>query len=35
MPRTSEICSVRPQTSVGRFVLAIATSLFAASLSSA
>jgi Ca-activated chloride channel homolog len=32
MPRTSEICSVRPQTCVGRFILAIATSLFAAAL---
>jgi Ca-activated chloride channel homolog len=32
MPRTPEICSVRPQSSVGRFILAIATSLFAALL---
>ncbi len=32
MPRPSEICSVRPQTCVGRFILAIATSLLAALL---
>ncbi len=32
MPRTPEVDFVRPQTSVGRFILAIATSLFAALL---
>jgi Ca-activated chloride channel homolog len=32
MPRTPKVDFVRPQTSVGRFILAIATSLFAALL---